>query len=129
MCTQLDITIKDDKTGDASAENECRSKTVDGPWTNATGTLYAENPSAQGKWLETFGGPPVNYTVIAVGDGYSVEYDCATSGLGITNYCVHVMSRTRTMDSALFDSLIAFAEGLGLNTQKLPVQITKQDGC
>ena len=58
-----------------------------------------------------------------------MEYDCATSSLGITNYCVHVMSRTRTMDQQQFDELISMAEGMGLNPQQLDVLMTTQEGC
>ncbi len=106
-----------------------RYKTTDGRWTNATGMLTNENLDAPGKWLETIGkGNPVNYTVIAIGDDYSVEYDCGTS-FGITNYCVHVMSRTPTMDPDQFNKLIKMAEDMGLNPQQLPVIMTKQDGC
>ena len=47
----------------------------------------------------------------------------------MTNYCVHVMSRTRTMDASLFQQLIGMAETMGLNPQQLPVQMTKQEGC
>lgn len=129
MCTELTISIDNDKTGDGKADNDCRSKTPDGSWTNATGTLYNESVDAPGRWLETFGGPPVNYTVIAIGDDYSVEYDCATNIFGVTNYCVHVMSRKRTMEQSKFDELMKFAFDLGLNSQNLPVTMTKQEGC
>ncbi len=109
------------------ADNDCRDKTPTGKWTNATGTLYGEDLTQPGRWLESFhGSPPVNYTVIAISDDYAVEYDCGTS-FGITNYCIHVMSRSRTMDSAVFKSLIDLAEGLGLNPNQLPVQMTNQE--
>ena len=81
------------------------------------------------KRLQTFGGPSGDYTIIAIGDDYSVEYDCTVSALGVTNYCVHVLSSTRTMDQSLFDDLIAQAESLGLNPQQLPVEMTVQNGC
>jgi apolipoprotein D and lipocalin family protein len=128
VCTELNISINDNKTGDGLADNDCRDKTIDGKWTNATGTLYNANPP--GKWLERFSplAPSVNYTVIALGPDHAVEYDCGTS-FGITNYCVHIMSRKRTMDPNLFNSLLAMAENMGLNPDKLPVQMTKQEGC
>lgn len=66
--------------------------------------------------------------MISIGDDYAVEYDCGTS-FGITNYCIHVMSRTREMDPALFESLIEEAEKMGLNTEGLPVKMTLQEGC
>ena len=39
VCTSLDVTIIDKTTGDGIANNDCREKTVDGKWTNVTGTL------------------------------------------------------------------------------------------
>eukprot|EP01035_Chromulina_nebulosa_P023250 gene23250-30137_t len=110
--------------------NKIASLTVDGPWTNMTGILYNEDLSKPGKWLENFGYGDVNYTIIAIQeDEYAVEYDCTTSALGVTNYCIHVVSRTRTMDIDLFNSLIEKAENMGLNPNRLPVQMTTQDGC
>jgi apolipoprotein D and lipocalin family protein len=126
VCTELNIQTLNYTNGDSLADNDCRYKTVDGKWTNVTGTLSDANPP--GKWLETIYGNPVNYTVIAIDENYAVEYDCGTS-MGITNYCVHVMSRDRTMDENLFNSLIQMAEDMGLNPQKLPVTRTMQDGC
>jgi lipocalin len=82
-----------------------------------------------GKWLEEIYGNPVNYTVIAIDTDYSVEYDCVTNSVGVTNYCIHVLSRTREMDQATFDKLIQQAEDMGLNPQGLPVIMTKQEGC
>ena len=135
VCTELNIKTTDEASGDSIADNDCRDKTATGKWTNATGSLYNENMNMPGKWLEsfTFGGspsPPVNYTVIAISDDYAVEYDCGTSSLGATNYCIHVMSRTRTMDPATFKSLIDMAEQMGLNPNKLDVEMTMQpDEC
>ena len=132
VCTELGITISNSPNyGDGIADNDCRDKTVDGKWTNATGTLTGEDQAAPGRWLEKVGpsfAPAVNYTVISLGDDYAVEYDCGTS-FGVTNYCIHVMSRTRTMDPQLFSSLMQQAEEMGLNPQNLPVAMTKQDGC
>jgi apolipoprotein D and lipocalin family protein len=128
VCTSLDVTIIDKTTGDGIANNDCREKTVDGKWTNVTGTLTDESLEQQGRWLETIYGSPVNYTVIYMDDDYSVEYDCGTS-LGITNYCVHILSRTPTMPQEKFDELIQMAEDMGLNSQNLDVSMTLQDGC
>jgi hypothetical protein len=118
----------DPSTGDGIADNDCRYKTVDGEWTNVTGTLYNENLKQPGKWLEKIYGSPVNYTVIAITDDYSVEYDCGTS-FGVTNYCIHILSRTPTLDQSTFDKLIQMAEDMGLNPQGLPVTMTLQNGC
>jgi lipocalin len=66
----------------------------------------------------------VNYTVIAIGDDYAVEYDC-----GGVNYCVHVMSRRRTMDAALYEKLLSDANAMGLNPLNLQPKKTLQEGC
>lgn len=130
VCTELNIEISGSPNyGDGVADNDCRYKTVDGKWTNATGALRDEDPDAPGRWLETIGqGSPVNYTVISLGEDYSVEYDCGTS-FGITNYCIHVMSRTRTMDEDKFNELMQMAQEMGLNPQNLDIIVTKQEGC
>eukprot|EP01038_Epipyxis_sp_PR26KG_P013850 gene13850-18576_t len=128
VCTELNISITNESTGDSVADNDCRSKTVDGPWTNITGTLTQEDSKLPGRWIETIYNNKVNYTVIAISEDYAVEYDCGTS-FGITNYCIHVMSRLPTLDQNTVNQLFAYAESLGLNPQGLPVKVTKQDGC
>ena len=96
---------------------------------HAIGVLHDEDLiHAPGRWLETINTNTVNYTVIAISDDYAVEYDCGTS-VGITNYCIHVMSRKPTLDQDTFNKLIQMAEDMGLNPQQLPVQMTKQEGC
>jgi lipocalin len=111
--------------------NECRDKTVDGDWTNITASLFDEDLDVPGRWLTQIGkGSPANYTVIAIKrDEYSVEYDCKTSNLGVTNYCIHVLSRTPTLDENTFKELIEMAESMGLNPQQLPYTMTVQEGC
>lgn len=130
VCTELNIAINNDPGyGDGYADNDCRKSEVDGKWTNATGALTNEDPQEPGRWLETIGvGSPVNYTVIALGSDYAVEYDCGTS-FGITNYCIHVMSRTRTMDETQFKELMQMAFDMGLNPNDLDIKMTLQDGC
>jgi hypothetical protein len=116
VCTVLDITLKNKVTGDAIAENDCRDTTPSGKWKNATGARLQRrkgcalrcpdgvrsclagqltNEGPPGHWQEQFAAfaPKVDYTVIMIGDDYSVEYDCGTS-FGITNYCIHVSPRT-----------------------------------
>ena len=132
VCTQLDANITNlPNYGDGYVDNECRYKTVDGEWTNITATLFDEDPDTLGRWLtQVGGGSPANYTIIAIkSDEYSVEYDCKTSSLGITNYCIHVMSRTPTLSEDTFKHLIEMAESLGLNPQQLPYTMTIQEGC
>ena len=127
VCTQLDVTLNNYFPFDGTAENECREKTVDGKWSNVTGTLT--DSDVPGRWLETIYGSPVNYTVIYMDDDYSIEYDCGSS-LGITNYCIHVLSRLPTMPQAKFDELMTFAQDyLQLNPQNLETEMTLQEGC
>ncbi len=128
MCAELNIAVTNSENGDSVADDDCRSKTVDGSWTNVTGVLSEKDLKIPGRWIETIHGNQVNYTVIAISEDYAVEYDCGTS-LGITNYCIHVMSRQRTLDESIVDELFQYAESLGLNPQGLPVKMTKQEGC
>lgn len=132
VCTQLEVNITGiPNFGDGVVDNECRYQTVDGRWTNVTATIFDEDPNIPGRWLTQVGnGDPSNYTVIAIAtDEYSVEYDCKTSSLGITNYCIHVLSRSPTMSEDTFKGLIQMAEDLGLNPNELPVKMTQQKGC
>lgn len=128
VCTELGIEMTNNETGDALAHNNCREKEVTGKWTNVTGKLHGEDIQKQGKWLETIYAE-VNYTVIAIDDNYSVEYDCVTNARGVSQYCVHVLSRTRDLDNATFSRLMKQAEDMNLNPQKLPITMTKQQGC
>ena len=72
----------------------------------------------------------VDYTVIHLDEEFAIEYDCSTM-LGVfTNYCIHIMARHPQADPAKVQELLAFAvDQLGLNTDNLPFQKTKQDGC
>jgi lipocalin len=130
VCTELNIAITNSTNGDGLADNDCRYKEIDGRWNNVTGSLYNEDLNVPGRWLESINGNSVNYTVIAIGEDFAVEYDCGTgtgtSGV-LTYYCVHVMSRSRTMDDAQFDELMQMAEDMGLNPQALPITKTTQD--
>eukprot|EP00027_Filamoeba_sp_ATCC50430_P003981 CAMPEP_0168564444 /NCGR_PEP_ID=MMETSP0413-20121227/13252_1 /TAXON_ID=136452 /ORGANISM="Filamoeba nolandi, Strain NC-AS-23-1" /LENGTH=134 /DNA_ID=CAMNT_0008596123 /DNA_START=170 /DNA_END=574 /DNA_ORIENTATION=+ len=112
----------------ATTIDQCREYSPEGELTTDIGQLFNENPP--GKFQEQFYSyvPPVTYTVIILNETYAVEYDCGTSA-GITNYCIHVMSRTPTMDPALLNQLVTEAEALGLNPQNLPVMLTNQTGC
>ena len=133
VCTQLDAFITNSPNwGDGTVDNECREKTVDGDWTNVTATLFDETQEQPGRWLTKVGnfGGPANYTIIAFEeDDYAVEYDCTTSSLGVTNYCIHVLSRAPTMDEDVFNKLMQDANDKGLNPQNLPIQMTLQEGC
>ena len=133
VCTQLDAVITNEPNwGDGVVDNECRENSVDGSWTNVSATLFDEDQEEPGRWLTKVGnyGGAANYTIIAFEeDDYAVEYDCKTSSLGVTNYCIHVLSRIPTMDPEVFNKLMQDANDKGLNPQNLPVQMTQQEGC
>lgn len=57
-----------------------------------------------------------------------MEYDCGESIFG-TNYCIHILSRTPTMDPSLLSSLVNQSLAMGLNNQGMNLTITLQQGC
>ena len=127
VCTELLVSNGTDV--DLSVTNSCRDKTPQGAFINATGALV--NEREPGWYEEEFipGFPTVNYTIIAIGEDYSVEFDCGEL-FGVVNYCVHVLSRTPTMQPALLKELIHFANTtLELNIYNLPFNTTNQTGC
>lgn len=132
VCTELIVNnANDGNPNDMTVLNSCRSYTPQGDFLNATGTLV--NERSPGWFEEEFipGLPTVNYTVIAMDEtkGYAVEYDCGEL-FGIVNYCVHIMSRTPTMDPTILNELITYANTtLKLNIYNLPFNMTKQEGC
>ena len=127
VCTEL--LVNNGTNVDLSVTNSCRDKTPEGSFINATGALV--NEREPGWYEEEFipGFPTVNYTIIAIGDDYSVEFDCGEL-FGVVNYCVHVLSRKPTMDAGLLELLIDFANNtLDLNIYNLPFNTTNQTGC
>ena len=127
VCTEL--LVNNGTNVDLSVTNSCRDKTPRGNFINATGALV--NEREPGWYEEEFipGFPTVNYTIIAIGEDYSVEFDCGEL-FGVVNYCVHVLSRTPTMDAGLLELLIDFANNtLDLNLYNLPFNTTNQTGC
>ncbi len=129
VCTELLVNTSNTPGVDLSVTNSCRDKTPQGNYINATGGLV--NEREPGWYEEEFlpGFPTVNYTIIAIGDTYSVEFDCGEL-FGVVNYCVHILSRTPTMEPNLLSELIFFANTtLNLNLYNLPFNITNQTGC
>ncbi len=129
VCTELLVNTSNTSGVDLSVTNSCRDRTPEGQYINATGALV--NERLPGWYEEEFipGLPTVNYTIIAIGDTYSVEFDCGEL-FGVVNYCVHILSRTPTMNSTLLSSLISFANTtLNLNIYNLPFNATNQTGC
>ena len=133
VCTELDVagyTLG----GNTSVNNACRFEKVTGRWINVTG--YLVNQRSPGLWEESMkknAAPSVNYTVIALGsqggEEYAVEFDCGES-FGIVNYCIHIMSRSRTLEPDTVAELLDYANNtLGLNIHHLPYKKTVQEGC
>ncbi|TNV75712.1 hypothetical protein FGO68_gene15136 [Halteria grandinella] len=131
VCTQLNVT--QGPNGAFYADNICRNLVPEGNFTNALGNLFNEGPA--GRFKEQFFpfAPSVDYTILLMGerDGeeYSVEYDCGTSFLTGTNYCVHFLARKPTMSEGLLQTLVDEVNALDLNYEGLPLQMTKQEGC
>ena len=100
---------------------------------SAIGNLYNEGPA--GHFQEQFFplAPSVDYTIAFMGnlDGeeYSVEYDCGTTFLTGTNYCVHFLARKPIMSQKLLDFLVGEVNKQALNAENLPLQMTKHEGC
>lgn len=131
VCTELLVDKPSSNTSgiDLSVTNSCRDMTPQGNFINATGALV--NERTPGWYEEEFipGLPTVNYTIIAIGDSYSVEFDCGEL-FGIVNYCVHILSRTPTMNPILLYQLIEYAnKTLDLNIYNLPFNSTNQTNC
>ena len=100
---------------------------------SAVGNLFNEGPA--GHFQEQFFplAPSVDYTIAFMGnlDGeeYSVEYDCGTTFLTGTNYCVHFLARKPVMSQKLLDFLVGEVNKQALNAENLPLQMTKHEGC
>jgi len=63
--------------------------------------------------------------VIYLDSEHAVTYDCNTAA-GITNYCIHVISKNPHVDRATIDILAKKALDLGLNKNNLSIEITNQ---
>lgn len=85
ICTESDIGVT---AGTAYAYQSCSKN---GKRTGINATLLPTDIS--GKYVEKFSFNKANYYVIYLDDQYAIEYDC-NEELGITNYCVHIMSRS-----------------------------------
>jgi hypothetical protein len=63
--------------------------------------------------------------VIYLDSSYAVTYDCNTVE-GITNYCIHVLSKNPHVDMDTISRLAQKALDLGLNKNNLKIEITNQ---
>ena len=131
VCTQL--SVSGGENGAYYADNICRYQTPQGKITDARGNLFNEGPA--GHFKENFFplAPSVDYTIAFMGnyngEEYSVEYDCGSSFLTGTNYCVHFLARKPQMSEELLNYLIGEVNKQDLNQENLPLQMTKQEGC
>ena len=131
VCTSLNVT--EHEYGAYKVNNICRYKTPGGAITNALENLFDEAPAGHFKANFFPLAPSVDYTILLIGEvegeEYSVEYDCGSSYITGTNYCVHFLSRKPTMSQVLLNHLIAEVNSQFLNTENLPLQMTMQDQC
>lgn len=65
----------------------------------------------------------------SAGSDYSVEYDCREDSLLGPQYCIHILSRTPTMDAELQSTLLSRAYAMDLNPENISFAKTVQDGC
>ena len=61
-------------------------------------------------------------------DEVGITYDCGNAFV-TTEYCIHFISRTRTIPEERLLELVDYAESLGLNTLALNMTYIPQDGC
>lgn len=97
----------------------------------ANGTLTSSKTPPNGHYNETIGPnpKPVSYNIIALQTNeYSVEYDCMEE-FGITNYCIHILSRQPTLNTTIINNLLKMAELYDLNPTKLDFVLTKHQNC
>jgi apolipoprotein D and lipocalin family protein len=102
-----------------SVKNTCRRDTLDGPITGITGRATRPNAAEPGKLLVRFDRFPLNlfsadYWVIDVQEDY--RWAVVSNGAGTTLW---ILSRTPTMNSAIYDELVARLKTRGLKTEYL----------
>lgn len=90
-CTESDISLVSQT---AYAYQSC---VKNGKRTGINATLLPTD--IDGKYVEKFSINKANYYVIYLNNDYAIEYDCQEQ-LGVTNYCVHIMSRQLTIDDS-----------------------------
>ena len=70
----------------------------------------------------------ITWTNIYLNDDVGITYDCGRAATTV-EYCIHFVSRTRTMDEAVLLQLIEYAESLGLNPRGIEWEYVRQDDC
>jgi lipocalin len=81
--------------------------------------------TTSGRYIEKIGPNSVGYWVIHLDEQYAVTYDCNTVS-GITNYCIHILSKNPHADLDTIHRLAKIALDLGLNKNNLSIEITNQ---
>ncbi len=121
LCTTATYGIIDSTT--ISVFNQCRLNSVDGSLSTINGTAVVTDPGVNAKLQVAFFGPfGSDYYIIALASDYS--YALVGDRL---RRSLFVLSRTTTMDSATYNSLLSTAGGLGFDTSQLT--LTRQSGC
>ncbi len=131
MCTHLDVGQSTNDPSSVIVSNICNKKTPNGKLTVANGTLSSTRKPSDGRYNETIPPTPkpVAYNIIVLQTNeYSVEYDCLQE-FGITNYCVHILSRQPTLNGTIINNLLKLAQEYDLNPVKLDFVMTKQMNC
>eukprot|EP00730_Choanoeca_flexa_P015577 TRINITY_DN7183_c0_g1_i1.p1 TRINITY_DN7183_c0_g1~~TRINITY_DN7183_c0_g1_i1.p1 ORF type:complete len:212 (+),score=42.33 TRINITY_DN7183_c0_g1_i1:491-1126(+) len=130
VCTQLKVYPANATS--ATVSNVCRNKSPSGKLIVANSTIVSHNDTNPARFVETFdfpGASSVAYNVISLDQDYSVEYDCGTT-FGITNYCIHILSRKPTANATVVQRLLDYANiTLGLNDKQLEYKATHQQDC
>ena len=114
-----------------NVSNICNRNSPTGPLVVFNETLTTNIGPPDGHYNASFmpGVPTASYNIILMETNvYSVEYDC-THEFGVTNYCVHILSRTTTLNSTVVTQILQYVQQLDLNTAKLDYVQTKQEQC
>ncbi|XP_042234005.1 uncharacterized protein LOC121874118 isoform X2 [Homarus americanus] len=129
-CDVTDFTSPDPGLADGEVTYTCRKDGPQGKVKSASADLIYKGTPGQFKQQFRFPfAPQLDYSIMYIDENTTMEYDCHTNVLGITNYCIHFMSRHPTMSENTLTSLIDYAESLGLNNQNITYKGTKQEGC
>ncbi|XP_064118922.1 uncharacterized protein LOC135223931 [Macrobrachium nipponense] len=128
-CDDLNFQTDNPEFGNGNVTYSCRKYGPDGNIQSATANLIHDGVPGHFKQQFPFPfAPKLDYNIIAIDEDTAIEYDCY-SIFGVTNYCIHFLSRMPSIDGSKLFQMIEFAEDLGLNNQNLTYTATKQEGC
>lgn len=128
VCTTMDMDHYDRVTGDSRVTYACKDTLPQGDVISFTGNLV--DMQEPGKWTQKVFPliPGVSWQVIVLGDNYAATYDCGSSIAG-TEYCVHFVSRSPTLDQQTLDAMKTYATDLGLNPLELELDEINHENC